>query len=99
MSLDGLLVDASKHLFETKEGADITFVVHGEDIPAHKFIAYRSPFLKGMMGSDLAPLNGKHAIDDPDFTVSDFKNFLKFLYTDDCDMDDCNLVTLLRFGK
>uniref|UniRef100_A0A914QXF7 BTB domain-containing protein n=1 Tax=Panagrolaimus davidi TaxID=227884 RepID=A0A914QXF7_9BILA len=86
--------------FKTKKNTDVTFVIHGKELEAHKLIVTsRSPVLEAMVYNDLAPKNGKHLIGDPKITFEDFENFLQFLYTDKCEMTAENIENLLHLSK
>uniref|UniRef100_A0A914PJC9 BTB domain-containing protein n=1 Tax=Panagrolaimus davidi TaxID=227884 RepID=A0A914PJC9_9BILA len=94
------LNEAFKNLFETKKCSDITFVVHGKELQAHKIVlSSRSSVFEAMINSDLAPKDGKHLIEDPKITFQDFENFLKFLYTDKCEMTAENIENLLHLSN
>jgi hypothetical protein len=83
----------------TDDDADTTFLVHGQEVKAHKcIIAKRSEVLKAMINSDLAPADGRHVIADEKIKVEDFKEFLRFLYLDNCDLGYHNLGALLHMS-
>uniref|UniRef100_A0A914QHA8 BTB domain-containing protein n=1 Tax=Panagrolaimus davidi TaxID=227884 RepID=A0A914QHA8_9BILA len=83
----------------TDDDADTTFLVHGQEVKAHKcIIAKRSEALKAMINSDLAPADGRHVIADEKIKVEDFKEFLRFLYLDNCDVGYNNLGALLHMS-
>uniref|UniRef100_A0A914PJJ5 BTB domain-containing protein n=1 Tax=Panagrolaimus davidi TaxID=227884 RepID=A0A914PJJ5_9BILA len=88
-----------KFLFESKKNTDVTFVIHGRELEAHKLVVTsRSSVLEAMIYNDLAPKNGKHLIGDPKITFEDFENFLQFLYTDKCEMTAENIENLLHLS-
>ncbi|KAK1662955.1 hypothetical protein QYE76_051121 [Lolium multiflorum] len=76
------ITDQLGKLLQTKEGADVTFEVQGEEFPAHKFVlAMRSPVFKALL---YGPMREK---DSNRFVVDDmqpviFKVLLRFIYTD-----------------
>uniref|UniRef100_A0A914QB33 BTB domain-containing protein n=1 Tax=Panagrolaimus davidi TaxID=227884 RepID=A0A914QB33_9BILA len=83
----------------TDDDADTTFLVHGQEVKAHKcIIAKRSEALKVMINSDLAPADGRHVIADEKIKVEDFKEFLRFLYLDNCEVGYNNLGALLHMS-
>jgi hypothetical protein len=83
----------------TDDDADTTFLVHGQEVKAHKcIIIKRSEALKAMINSDLAPADGRHVIADEKINAEDFKEFLKFLYLDNCDVGYNNLGALLHMS-
>uniref|UniRef100_A0A914Q8A4 BTB domain-containing protein n=1 Tax=Panagrolaimus davidi TaxID=227884 RepID=A0A914Q8A4_9BILA len=81
------LASAFEKVFESKEGADCTFLVHNQELPAHQFIlANRSPVLKAMIKGPMAPQTQIHEIKDTQITFDGFNNFIKFLYTEKCEV-------------
>uniref|UniRef100_A0AC35FUZ8 BTB domain-containing protein n=1 Tax=Panagrolaimus sp. PS1159 TaxID=55785 RepID=A0AC35FUZ8_9BILA len=81
--MDQTLVKAMEDMFISKNGADVTFIVHGKEIKAHKFIvSTRSYVFETMIEGVMAPEDQRHVIDDPKITAEDFEKFLKFLYID-----------------
>uniref|UniRef100_A0A0D9X5K0 BTB domain-containing protein n=1 Tax=Leersia perrieri TaxID=77586 RepID=A0A0D9X5K0_9ORYZ len=69
-------------LFETKEGADVTFDVAGVAVPAHKLVlAMRSPVFKAELCGLLREL-GTDPITIVDMEPAVFKALLEFIYTD-----------------
>uniref|UniRef100_A0A914QST4 BTB domain-containing protein n=1 Tax=Panagrolaimus davidi TaxID=227884 RepID=A0A914QST4_9BILA len=94
------LKEAFENLFETKKCSDITFVVHGKELQAHKIVLLtRSTVFEAMFNSNLKTNDGKHLIEDPEITYEDFENFLKFLYTDCCKLDEGNIKKMLHLNK
>uniref|UniRef100_A0A914P9B3 BTB domain-containing protein n=1 Tax=Panagrolaimus davidi TaxID=227884 RepID=A0A914P9B3_9BILA len=94
------LSDEIGQLFISQDDCDITFIVQDENIFAHSLIvSCRSPVLKAMIkGPMTAKNNNCFAITDPDLKIEDFKNFLQFLYTDFCEINDGNCQMMLRLG-
>uniref|UniRef100_A0A914PKJ4 BTB domain-containing protein n=1 Tax=Panagrolaimus davidi TaxID=227884 RepID=A0A914PKJ4_9BILA len=93
------LASAFEKVFGSKEGADCTFLVHNQELPAHQFIlANRSPVLKAMIKGPMAPPSQRHEIIDPQITFDDFNNFVKFLYTEKCDVSLENVEVLFRLS-
>uniref|UniRef100_A0AC35F982 BTB domain-containing protein n=1 Tax=Panagrolaimus sp. PS1159 TaxID=55785 RepID=A0AC35F982_9BILA len=88
-----------KLYLNTDDDADTIFLVHGQEVKAHKcIIIKRTEALKAMINSDLAPADGRHVISDEKIKVKDFKEFLKFLYLDNCDVGYNNLGALLHMS-
>ena len=52
-----------------------------------------------MIENPFSYLDGKLLVTDPEVTFEDFKAFLKFLYTDECEIDAINLKTMLHLGN
>uniref|UniRef100_A0AC35G3H6 BTB domain-containing protein n=1 Tax=Panagrolaimus sp. PS1159 TaxID=55785 RepID=A0AC35G3H6_9BILA len=75
---------ALEHVFDSKEGSDVTFIVHT-----------KITMIKGPM----APANQQHEITDPDIEFDDFNNFLKFLYIEKCEVTCENVQALLHLSK
>uniref|UniRef100_A0A914QEF6 BTB domain-containing protein n=1 Tax=Panagrolaimus davidi TaxID=227884 RepID=A0A914QEF6_9BILA len=93
------LASAFEKVFESKEGADCTFLVHNQELPAHQFIlANRSPVLKAMIKGPMAPSTQRHEITDPQITFDDFNNFIKFIYTEKCEVSLENVEALFRLS-
>uniref|UniRef100_A0A914QVC3 BTB domain-containing protein n=1 Tax=Panagrolaimus davidi TaxID=227884 RepID=A0A914QVC3_9BILA len=70
-------------IYFSKKDADVTFIVHGNEIKAHKFILVnRSPVFKAMLEGPMAPEDQRHLINDPKVNPDEFDDFLYFLYTD-----------------
>ena len=75
------LQEHNSQLLESGEGSDVTFVVAGEKIAAHKFLLarcehFRSMFSSGMVEADAVEVPEK------DITPKAFKKLLQYLYTD-----------------
>uniref|UniRef100_A0A914PG28 BTB domain-containing protein n=1 Tax=Panagrolaimus davidi TaxID=227884 RepID=A0A914PG28_9BILA len=80
-------LSATEKLFESKEDSDVTFIIDRKELHAHQLILInRSSVFKAMIKGPMAPANQIHEISDPKVTFNDFNNFLKFLYTDKCDI-------------
>ena len=73
---------AWRSAFTSPEFADITFVVNGEDIPAHRVIlAKRSEYFRNMFSSGMKETY-QDRVDINGVPADTFKNVLSFLYTD-----------------
>uniref|UniRef100_A0AC34G126 BTB domain-containing protein n=1 Tax=Panagrolaimus sp. ES5 TaxID=591445 RepID=A0AC34G126_9BILA len=94
------IASAFEILFDSKEDADCTFIIHNsKELPTHQLIlVHQSPVFKAMIKGPMAPKNQRHEITDPQVTFDDFNNFLKFLYTEKCDVNVENIEVLLHFS-
>uniref|UniRef100_A0AC34G0C4 BTB domain-containing protein n=1 Tax=Panagrolaimus sp. ES5 TaxID=591445 RepID=A0AC34G0C4_9BILA len=89
-----------KDVFLSKDGTDVTFVIHGKELHAHKLIVTaRSPVFKAMIEGPMAPADQRHLINDPKISFGDFEIFLQFLYTDELDMEKSRVKALLHLGS
>uniref|UniRef100_A0AC35F0B5 BTB domain-containing protein n=1 Tax=Panagrolaimus sp. PS1159 TaxID=55785 RepID=A0AC35F0B5_9BILA len=94
--------DVMGDLFESKNGVDVTFIVHEKELQAHKWIlTSRSAVFKAMLEGPMAPEDQRHKISDPKITFEDFQRFLKFLYIDKCEqnLNKSQLKALIHLGK
>lgn len=83
----GLSSDYGK-LLESKEEADITFLVSGEAFPAHKMVLIaRSPVFKAMLCGSMIE-NGASTITVKEIEPEVFKALLHFIYTDTFPLDN-----------
>uniref|UniRef100_A0AC34G7N0 BTB domain-containing protein n=1 Tax=Panagrolaimus sp. ES5 TaxID=591445 RepID=A0AC34G7N0_9BILA len=84
-------------LFDSKEDADVTFIIQNQELQAHKLIlTTQSPVFKAMIKGPMAPPDQRHLISDPQVGYEDFSNFLKFLYIEKCDITVENVEVLLH---
>uniref|UniRef100_A0A914QPV1 BTB domain-containing protein n=1 Tax=Panagrolaimus davidi TaxID=227884 RepID=A0A914QPV1_9BILA len=96
------LVEVMEELFISKDGADVTFIIHGKEVKAHKIIVTsRSPVFKTMIEGSMAPEDQRHLINDPTITAEDFEKFLKFLYTDKIDypFQKADIKAVIHLGR
>uniref|UniRef100_A0AC35EWF9 BTB domain-containing protein n=1 Tax=Panagrolaimus sp. PS1159 TaxID=55785 RepID=A0AC35EWF9_9BILA len=96
------MVKNMEELFISKDGADVTFIVHGKEVKAHKLIVTtRSPVFKTMIEGSMAPEDQRHLINDPKITVEDFEKFLKFLYSDknDYPFQKADIKAMIHLGS
>uniref|UniRef100_A0AC35FX54 BTB domain-containing protein n=1 Tax=Panagrolaimus sp. PS1159 TaxID=55785 RepID=A0AC35FX54_9BILA len=92
------LIQQLQQSLDSAEDYDITFIVDGEEIHAHKYILkLRSLFMKEKL-SRFPIENRERKIIIRNGKAQDFKSFLSFLYTDDCDLSDLNVEMLLFYG-
>uniref|UniRef100_A0AC34G2T3 BTB domain-containing protein n=1 Tax=Panagrolaimus sp. ES5 TaxID=591445 RepID=A0AC34G2T3_9BILA len=95
----GTLIEANENLFDTKEFTDMVFVIHGKELPAHKIIVgSRSSVLKTWTHGPMAPKNGKYLVNDPRIDFYDFENFIRYLYTDNCVINETNVKRMMHLG-
>lgn len=79
--------------------ADVTLVVEGQAIKAHKVIlASRNEVFNAMLTKDMAE-NKKNVIKISDFDIATFKVFLKYLYTGIVKNEDLTLELLILADK
>uniref|UniRef100_A0AC34F047 BTB domain-containing protein n=1 Tax=Panagrolaimus sp. ES5 TaxID=591445 RepID=A0AC34F047_9BILA len=91
------LLQQLQQSFDSGEDYDMTFIVGGEEIHAHGFILkLRSPFMKEKLMR--MPLKTSLRLQIKNVKPHDFKSFLSFLYTDDCEVTVTNVEVLLNFG-
>ncbi|KAF8667328.1 hypothetical protein HU200_053003 [Digitaria exilis] len=70
------------NLLESEEGADVKFIVQGENFPAHKIVvATRSPVFKAQLYGPVGEGN-RECITIEDMQAPVFKALLHFIYTD-----------------
>ncbi|XP_037433190.1 BTB/POZ and MATH domain-containing protein 2-like [Triticum dicoccoides] len=78
--------DMAKHvgkLLEEKEGLDVSFIVGGETIEAHRLVlAMRSPVLKAELYGPMREARAGQCITVKDMQPSIFRALLHFIYTD-----------------
>uniref|UniRef100_A0AC34FDK8 BTB domain-containing protein n=1 Tax=Panagrolaimus sp. ES5 TaxID=591445 RepID=A0AC34FDK8_9BILA len=98
--MDGTsLIQSLYKAFKEQADCDITFIVKDEDIKAHKFmISLRSEVLKTMLNNKLSYENDKIVIKDPEVEAEDFRQFLQYLYTDNCEISESIVKVLLHLG-
>jgi hypothetical protein len=95
------LYKASSMLFQTKKGADVTFVLNSKEILAHKsFLIGRSTvfeamFIGPMASSDPHPII---TLNNYDATTAEFEAFLEYLYTDHIPINTKNIYSIFKLG-
>ncbi|KAF0901293.1 hypothetical protein E2562_039158 [Oryza meyeriana var. granulata] len=87
------ILDHLAGLVDDKDTADVTFVVQGEEFPAHRAVlAMRSPVFKAELYGPLKESNARIAVDGMEPAV--FRALLHFIYTDTTaamdDLDDAD---------
>ena len=93
------LKEKVSHFFMNELASDVKFLVNSQTIPAHRFvlIANSSVFF-AMFNGPLAEVSGTVAITDCE-REDDFIQFLRFLYTEECDLTWENVFKILYFSK
>jgi len=75
------LVKDMQQSLDSKKYSDITFVVDGNDMPAHRVVlAERSPYFKAMLDSKMAD-SVDQRIEVKDISTATFGDILRFIYT------------------
>ncbi|KAJ1269251.1 hypothetical protein BS78_07G196600 [Paspalum vaginatum] len=84
-------LDIGSHLgllLDSGDGSDVSFVVDGEEFPAHRAVlAARSPVFKAQLLGSMADAKMSSIILH-DITPETFRVMLRFIYTDACPEDD-----------
>ncbi|CAD6247072.1 unnamed protein product [Miscanthus lutarioriparius] len=76
------MLDQLGEVLETREGADVTFSVDGELIPAHKIVlAMRSRVFKAQLYGEMKE-SGEQPIEISAMTADTFRALLRYIYTD-----------------
>uniref|UniRef100_A0A914PVV9 BTB domain-containing protein n=1 Tax=Panagrolaimus davidi TaxID=227884 RepID=A0A914PVV9_9BILA len=84
-----------QRLYDSKEYDDLTFIVSRKEVFANETIVkMRSSVLKARIENPERIPNGRILLDDQN--LDDFKQFLKFLYLNDCEITSRNFVGLIR---
>lgn len=90
-----------KELVGSDKYSDITFVMEGKRVMAHKILCMRSPSLQNMIPIKCED-GGADEIVIADISYDTFSSLLEFLYSDACDVDASNVTDLFhaadRFG-
>ncbi|KAM3279243.1 hypothetical protein ACQJBY_046514 [Aegilops geniculata] len=91
------MTDHVAKLLEEKEGFDVSFIVAGEMIEAHRFVlAMRSPVLKAELYGSMQEARPGQCITVQDMQPAVFKAVLHFIYTDSLPSgEDTEMVRLL----
>ncbi|KAJ1269252.1 hypothetical protein BS78_07G196700 [Paspalum vaginatum] len=75
-------------LLDSGDGSDVSFVVDGEEFPAHRAVlAARSPVFKAQLLGSMADAK-MSSITMQDIAPETFRAMLRFVYTDACPADD-----------
>ncbi|XP_033732472.1 BTB/POZ domain-containing protein 6-like [Pecten maximus] len=93
------LLECIAHMYLTKLGADVRFVFDGSKVAAHKFILIsRSSVFEAMF---TRPLSDQEEKDEKDIEITDvskdtFNVFLRYLYTDNIEINMDNVADILK---
>jgi hypothetical protein len=80
------LVTDLKLLVNSELLSDVTFVVEGQEVPAHKVLCLRCPYFRALLTGDMREsLMDRIAINDVRKDI--FLRLLEYLYTDDVEVD------------
>ena len=80
------LVTDLKQLVNSELLSDVTFVVEGQEVPAHKVLCLRCPYFRALLTGDMREsLMDRIAIHDVRKDI--FLRLLEYLYTDDVEVD------------
>lgn len=95
---DQLLKSIDK-LLVSEKFTDITLLVDGNKLQAHKnILASRNEVLEAMLTNDMVEKN-KNVIDIPDVDIATFKAFLKYVYTGIVEDENLTLELLILADK
>ena len=92
--------ERNRHMFNNSEISDISFTCEGSDkvFYAHKYVlATSSAVFKAMFYGDLAEKNSVVHLSDTD--EKSLEEFLRFLYTDECNLTTDNVVSVMYLSK
>ncbi|XP_052068100.1 BTB/POZ domain-containing protein 3-like [Mytilus californianus] len=100
------LKKALLHMFENKISCDVIFDIGSDEIPCHSFVLIaRSHVFEANLDSPLVKLsrygvNSMKKIELHEVVDTDgVKEFLRYLYTDDIDLGEDNVMTLLYLAR
>uniref|UniRef100_A0AC34F1P7 BTB domain-containing protein n=1 Tax=Panagrolaimus sp. ES5 TaxID=591445 RepID=A0AC34F1P7_9BILA len=80
-------------LFYSEKYKDLTFIVARKEVDVNEIVVKtRSSVLKARIEDPERIPNGRILLDDPN--LEHFMEFLKFLYLDDCDITEANIIGL-----
>ncbi len=92
--------ERNRHMFNNSEISDISFTCEGSDkvLYAHKYVlATSSAVFKAMFYGDLAEKNSVVHLSDTD--EKSLEEFLRFLYTDECNLTTDNVISVMYLSK
>ncbi|XP_053374045.1 BTB/POZ domain-containing protein 6-like [Mercenaria mercenaria] len=93
--------EANWHMLQDGILCDVTFLAGSskkEEVKAHKFIlASRSPVFYAMFCGSLA--ESSNTVQIPDIEPGIFRDLLRFIYTEDCTINEDNVMPLLYSAK
>ena len=92
--------ERNRHMFNNSDMSDISFTCEGSDkiLYAHKYVlGTSSAVFRAMFYGDLAEKNSIVHLSDTD--VKSLEEFLRFLYTDECNLTTDNGVSVMYLSK
>jgi BTB/POZ domain-containing protein 9 len=88
--------DMQRHLFDSGSFNDVCFVVEQERVPGHRcLLSARCEHFRSMFGAGFKESNGGDILIEGTSRAA-FKTLLKYLYTDDMEVDDAVLFDLAK---
>ena len=99
-STKNTVLERSRHMFNNLEFSDISLTCEGsmKQFHAHKYVlATSSVVFKAMFYGDLAEKNSLVHLTDTD--DKSLEEFLRFLYTDECELTADNVVSVMYLAK
>jgi hypothetical protein len=92
--------ERNRHMFNNSDMSDISFTCEGSDkiLYAHKYVlGTSSAVFRAMFYGDLAEKNSIVHLSDTD--VKSLEEFLRFLYTDACNLTTDNVISVMYLSK
>ena len=99
-STKNTILERNSHMFNNPEFSDISFTCEGsmKQFHAHKYVlATSSVVFKAMFYGDMAEKNSLVHLTDTD--DKSLEEFLRFLYTDECELTPDNVVSVMYLAK
>ena len=99
-SLKKSVSERNRHMFNNSDMSDISFTCEGSDkiIYAHKFVlGTSSAVFHAMFYGDLAEKN--LVVHLKDTNEESFQEFLRFIYTDECNLTTDNIISVMYLSK
>mmetsp|Transcript_75130 Transcript_75130/g.242921 ORF Transcript_75130/g.242921 Transcript_75130/m.242921 type:complete len:546 (-) Transcript_75130:315-1952(-) len=95
----GTLVKDMAALYADLSLADVSFVVNGQEVKAHRCIlSARSVYFRTMFASQFREGRQGAKVEVCDTSATAFRSLLRFLYTDELLVDDSDVVQLMRLA-
>ena len=94
------VLERNSHMFNNSDMSDISFTCEGSDkiLYAHKYVlGTSSAVFRAMFYGDLAEKNSIVHLSDTD--EKSLEEFLRFLYTDECNLTTDNVVSVMYLSK
>jgi hypothetical protein len=99
-STKNTVLERNSHMFNNSDMSDISFTCEGSDkiLYAHKYVlATSSAVFNAMFYGDLAEKNSVVHLSDTD--EKSLEEFLRFLYTDECNLTTDNVMSVMNLSK